>query len=44
MLSGCGEALWSIRGGDELMESNRNGFAELYQTCLATLPVFLEQN
>lgn len=26
------------------MESNRSGFAELYQMCLATLPLFLELN
>lgn len=26
------------------MESIRSGFAELYQMCLATLPLFLEQN
>lgn len=44
MVSGCGEAFWSIRGGDESMESNKSGFAELSQMCLATLPLFLEEN
>lgn len=44
MLSGCGEAFWSIRGGEESAESNRSEFAELYQMFLATLPEFVEQN
>lgn len=44
MLSGCGEAFWSIRGGEESVESNRSEFAELYQMFLATLPEFVEQN
>lgn len=44
MLSGWGEAFWSIRGGEESVESNRSGFAELYQMFLATLPEFVEQN
>lgn len=38
MLSGCGEAFWSIRGEEESVKSNRSEFAELYQMFLATLP------
>lgn len=44
MLSGCGEAFWSIRGGEESVKSSRSEFAELYQMFLATLPEFVEQN
>lgn len=40
----CGEAFWGIRGGDVSVESNRSGFAELYQMRLATFFLFLEQN
>jgi len=36
-LSGCGEAFWSVRGGDESMESNSSGFAELLPDVLGYL-------